>query len=143
MSPYVQTVKTTSGATAVQILHSSRRGSLPNARLNPMVRRRSTVRFRKGAPGHQRHNPTEIRNLVGTLVGTNGPKHHAVEAPAVVAVPGWCKQLPRASAEGQPKTGPNPVDRARPGSKHHVITEAHGIPLAVSLTGPISPSSSR
>jgi hypothetical protein len=33
------------------------------------------------------------------------------------------------------KTGPSPVDRAKPGSKHHVISEAHGIPLAVSLTG--------
>jgi transposase len=31
--------------------------------------------------------------------------------------------------------GPNPTDRARPGSKHHLITEAQGIPLAVSLTG--------
>ncbi|MGW3984045.1 IS5 family transposase [Streptomyces mirabilis] len=37
--------------------------------------------------------------------------------------------------KGGPKTGPSPVDRARPGSKHHLITEAHGIPLAVSLTG--------
>jgi transposase len=37
--------------------------------------------------------------------------------------------------KGGPKTGPSPVDRARPGSKHHVIAEAHGIPLAVSLTG--------
>src|SRR5262250_629785 len=27
------------------------------------------------------------------------------------------------------------VDSAKPGSKHHLITEAHGIPLAVSLTG--------
>ena len=34
-----------------------------------------------------------------------------------------------------PKRGPSPVDRARPGSKHHLIAEAHGIPLAVSLTG--------
>ncbi|WP_085963836.1 IS5 family transposase [Paraburkholderia phenoliruptrix] len=34
-----------------------------------------------------------------------------------------------------PKTGPNPTDRARPGSKHHLITEAQGIPLAVILTG--------
>ncbi|WP_205673505.1 IS5 family transposase [Amycolatopsis nivea] len=37
--------------------------------------------------------------------------------------------------KGGPKTGPSPVDRARTGSKHHVITEAQGIPLAVSLTG--------
>ena len=32
-------------------------------------------------------------------------------------------------------TGPSPVDPARPGSKYHLITEAHGIPLAVTLTG--------
>jgi transposase len=35
---------------------------------------------------------------------------------------------------GGAKTGPNPTDRARPGSKHHVITEAKGIPLAARLT---------
>jgi transposase len=33
------------------------------------------------------------------------------------------------------KTGPNPTDRARPGSKHHLVTEAQGIPLALILTG--------
>ncbi len=33
------------------------------------------------------------------------------------------------------KTGRNPTDRARPGSKHHLITEAQGIPLALILTG--------
>ncbi|WP_225077679.1 IS5 family transposase [Streptomyces sp. CoT10] len=37
--------------------------------------------------------------------------------------------------KGGPKTGPSPVDRARAGSKHHLITEAHGIPLAALLTG--------
>jgi hypothetical protein len=31
--------------------------------------------------------------------------------------------------------GPSPVDRARPGSKHHIITDGQGSPLAVSLTG--------
>jgi transposase len=31
--------------------------------------------------------------------------------------------------------GPSPVDRARPGSKHHLICDAGGIPLAVTLTG--------
>ncbi len=33
------------------------------------------------------------------------------------------------------KTGPNPTDRGKPGSKHHVITDANGIPLASILTG--------
>jgi transposase len=36
---------------------------------------------------------------------------------------------------GGEKTGPNPTDRAKPGSKHHVITDGGGIPLATILTG--------
>ncbi|MEV8311152.1 IS5 family transposase [Streptomyces flavidovirens] len=40
----------------------------------------------------------------------------------------------RAARPG-PKSGPGPVDRARPGSKHHVLVDGQGIPLAVSLTG--------
>jgi len=50
-------------------------------------------------------------------------------------VQGGGRQLPPASDEGRPKTGPSPVDRAKTGSKHHVITEGTGIPLAVKLTG--------
>ncbi|MGK4598616.1 IS5 family transposase [Amycolatopsis sp. w19] len=37
--------------------------------------------------------------------------------------------------KGGRKTGPSPVDRARVGSKHHVITDGTGIPLAATLTG--------
>nr|WP_218009261.1 IS5 family transposase [Herbidospora cretacea] len=37
--------------------------------------------------------------------------------------------------KGGPQTGPSPVDRGRAGSKHHLITDAGGIPLAVILTG--------
>lgn len=33
------------------------------------------------------------------------------------------------------KTGRNPTDRGKAGSKHHVITDATGIPLATTLTG--------
>jgi transposase len=32
------------------------------------------------------------------------------------------------------KTGPNPTDRRKAGSKHHVLTDAHGIPLVATLT---------
>lgn len=32
-------------------------------------------------------------------------------------------------------TGPSPADRARTGSKHHLITDSAGVPLAISLTG--------
>ncbi|MFF6816064.1 IS5 family transposase [Streptomyces sp. NPDC012403] len=51
--------------------------------------------------------------------------------------PGFAGGTPthvRAGTQG-PKSGPCPVDRARPGSKHHVLTDGQGIPLAVSLTG--------
>jgi transposase len=36
--------------------------------------------------------------------------------------------------EGGEKTGPNPTDRSKSRSKHHVLTDAQGIPLNVTLT---------
>lgn len=33
------------------------------------------------------------------------------------------------------QTGPSPVDRGRTGSKHHLLTDPSGIPLALTLTG--------
>jgi transposase len=39
------------------------------------------------------------------------------------------------SAFGGLLTGASPVDRARTGSKHHLLTDAGGVPLAISLTG--------
>ena len=38
-------------------------------------------------------------------------------------------------AVGGAHTGPNPTDRGKPVSKHHVITDAQGVPLAASVTG--------
>jgi transposase len=37
------------------------------------------------------------------------------------------------AAYGGGDTGPSPVDRSKPGSKHHVITDASGIPLVCSV----------
>lgn len=36
--------------------------------------------------------------------------------------------------EGGEKTGPNPTDRGKSGSKHHIMTDAQGIPLAATVT---------
>jgi transposase len=36
---------------------------------------------------------------------------------------------------GGEKTGENPTDRRKLGSKHHLVTDAQGIPLAVTITG--------
>jgi transposase len=42
---------------------------------------------------------------------------------------------PVRAPQGGPATGPNPTDRRKIGSKHHLIVDAHGIPLAATLTG--------
>ena len=44
-------------------------------------------------------------------------------------------RLPRPRAQRGDHVGPSPVDRGRPGSKHHLIVDAGGIPLAVTLAG--------
>ena len=50
-------------------------------------------------------------------------------------VPSNRRQRVLESRDGWQKTGPNPTDRSKCGSKHHIITDANGIPLAVVLTG--------
>jgi transposase len=40
---------------------------------------------------------------------------------------------------GGAKTGPNPTDRAKLGSKHHIITDGNGIPLQIELSGANTP----
>lgn len=44
------------------------------------------------------------------------------------------RQLLRPRTGSRKKTGPNPTDRRRPGSKHHLLTDAQGVPLATILT---------
>jgi transposase len=43
--------------------------------------------------------------------------------------------VPSAPCMADPQTGPNPTDRAKRGSKRHLICDARGMPLAVRLTG--------
>ena len=45
------------------------------------------------------------------------------------------RRQPRAGQKGGVETGPSPVDRARAGSKHHLLVDATGLPLAWALTG--------
>jgi transposase len=50
----------------------------------------------------------------------------------------WSRALIDASfakaPEGGEDTGPNPTDRSKSGTKHHVLTDAHGIPLNATVT---------
>jgi transposase len=48
---------------------------------------------------------------------------------------GGCRRKPRAGEKRGSATGPSPVDRGRAGSKHHLLVDATGIPLAWSVTG--------
>ncbi len=47
---------------------------------------------------------------------------------------GVVDSAPLRALKGGAQTGPNPTDKAKAGSKHHILTEAHGIPLAAILT---------
>ncbi len=40
----------------------------------------------------------------------------------------------RAGQKGGQRTGPNPTDKGKPGSKRHVVSDREGVPLAVVLT---------
>lgn len=44
-------------------------------------------------------------------------------------------RLKRSSKKGGEETGPNPTDRGKSGSKHHLVVDAQGLPLAA-LVGP-------
>jgi len=48
--------------------------------------------------------------------------------------PGLRRQRVCSGKKGGEKTGPNPTDRGRAGSKRHLITDANGLPLAVRIT---------
>ncbi len=50
-------------------------------------------------------------------------------------VAGDCRLEPCAGQKGGFATGPSPVDRGRLGSKHHLLVDGNGIPLAWTLTG--------
>ncbi len=51
----------------------------------------------------------------------------------------WSRAIADSSSvralRGGEQTGPSPVDRRKKGSKHHLLTDAQGIPLATQLTG--------
>jgi transposase len=49
--------------------------------------------------------------------------------------PGRARQCQRACEKGGAAVGPNPTDRGRPGTKRHLLTDAQGTPLGLTLSG--------
>ncbi len=50
-------------------------------------------------------------------------------------VAGGAGQHQRARKKGGEATGPNPTDRGKPGTKRHLVVDAQGTPLGVTLSG--------
>lgn len=72
------------------------------------------------------------------LVSGNASTRRYWPSYAVAAKSTWRAPLstvPRFAPCWREKTGPNPTDRRKLGSKHHLIVDAQGIPLAVILSG--------
>ncbi|GAA4547470.1 hypothetical protein GCM10023097_29260 [Streptomyces collinus] len=64
-----------------------------------------------------------------------GPPRQAARRERLGLLPGGRRRFPHPGVKRGAKTGRSPVDRGRTGSKHHLITDATGIPLAATLTG--------
>jgi transposase len=81
--------------------------------------------------------PPPGRLASGSSLEASAPRASAPAEPAGRdrLVDGGRRRQPYPCAFGGLHTGPSPVDRARIGSKHHLITDAGGVPLAISLTG--------
>jgi transposase len=68
---------------------------------------------------------THPRDATGRIAPSRPTRHGARH----------CRQFLGSRHAGGKKTGPNPTDRRKLGSKHHLIVDAQGIPLAVILSG--------
>jgi len=89
--------------------------------------------------GLLRHDPVEPP-------GRMAPSRRLGPTPPPAVEPTACRRADRLLSRGRgfivcpcgarrEKTGPSPVDRRKNGSKHHMVVDASGIPLATTLTG--------
>jgi len=134
-------------AVATQAQEASQDRSRPTAGVGPSDANRDRVR---AAFGHPLEDVTARDGLWfrGDLLATAKglAANWGVEAPApsaaLEASPSRAHRLltcrGRQLLDPRPgrweKTGPNPTDRRRPGSKHHLLIDSQGIPLSVILT---------
>ncbi len=71
----------------------------------------------------------------GLAAAARGPARSASGRRRTRLLPSCSGLLTDQSVKRGAQTGPSPVDRGRAGCKHHLITDATGIPLAIILTG--------
>src|ERR1700738_934054 len=73
------------------------------------------------------------RRRVGRLASAAAGEAQRRRGDRLVARRG--RRISRSCPFGGLLTGASPVDRSRTGSKHHLLVDGTGIPLAVALTG--------
>lgn len=86
----------------------------------------------------------EWNDLLATAQGMAGCWSLAAPAPRVLGKvgesrrdrlePRGCGLRHGGGEKGGEKTGPNPTDKGKPGSKHHLLVDRKGVPLTVLLT---------
>lgn len=128
------------------------------AEKTPTVSRAKARRTKKGADWHrvrpQERHPVEhapkgdglrlgllVQKIPGQVAGRwrlaeyprSASRQTARSGQARLVASGRGLRLGKSCFWGQ-KTGPNPTDRRKLGSKHNVITDAAGVPFAVTLT---------
>ena len=134
-------------AAAAQRQEANPNRSRPTAGVRPCNADRDRVRAALGHPLEDVAARDGLRfrgdllATVETLAASRGVEAPAPSA-ALKASPGRAHRLlacrGRQLLDPRPgcweKTGPNPTDRRRPGSKHHLLIDSQGIPLSVILT---------
>ncbi len=86
--------------------------------------------------GHHLLAPIEglaIGRCLGTVASHAAPAASSRRSSRLE--PGLHGQRIHRGEKGGEVTGPNPTDRGRPGTKRHIVTDRHGIPLALCLSG--------
>ena len=78
--------------------------------------------------------PARVAGGRGMAEDPRGAACEATRGREYRLVAGSCGQRIGAGGFGGAKTGPNPTDRRKAGSKHHIITDARGVPFAAILT---------
>ena len=99
--------------------------------------------------GHRLERPADrslrgvVQDVYQTACRLDGNWALATHARVIPGQASWCRSArlvsgarrlqPGESSAGRAKTGPNPTDRGRSGSKHCLLTDAGGVPLVIQL----------
>lgn len=74
-------------------------------------------------------------NHAAAVLAQIHPEMRTSFMPPSVVTRSWWRRGAGHSIKGGAETGPNPTDRGKPGTKRHLVTDAQGTPLGLTLSG--------